>query len=137
MRLLAIDASSLRRQPAALRHGATLAVLNRETDPYGAGLPLPRAAAGEHGFGEDRRRAARRASTCELGQHLRTRLQPIRTVCEVLLDFPVFTQEPSRFQAIRAEAQAMRQLGMTLNAIATALGVSDKTVRKALAALTR
>ena len=39
-----------------------------------AGLPLPRAAAGEHGFGEDRRRAARRgrrASTCELGHQLR------------------------------------------------------------------
>jgi hypothetical protein len=39
-------------------------------------------AAREHGFGEDRRRAARRASTCELGQPQRNGGESgIRTVC--------------------------------------------------------
>ena len=45
----------------------------------------------------------------------------------------VFTQDLFPFQAIAAEAQAMRRLGMTLQAIARALGVSEKTVWKALA----
>lgn len=63
----------------------------------------------------------------------RTRLQPIRTVSEIELDFVVFTQDLFPFQAIAAEAQAMRRLGMTLQAIARALGVSEKTVWKAVA----
>jgi hypothetical protein len=62
-----------------------------------------------------------------------TRLQPIRTVSEIELDFVVFTQDLFPFQAIAAEAQAMRRLGMTLQAIARALGVSEKTVWKAVA----
>jgi hypothetical protein len=63
-----------------------------------------------------------------LGQQLRTRLQPIRTVSEIELDFVVFTQDLFPFQAIAAEAQAMRRLGMTLQAIARALGVSKDGV---------
>jgi len=47
----------------------------------------------------------------------------------------VFTHEPFPFQAIATEARAMRRLGMKLRAIAAALGVSEKTVWKALAAL--
>jgi hypothetical protein len=68
-----------------------------------------------------------------LGQGLWTRLQPIRTISRLDLDFAVFTQDAFRFQAIKAEASTMRRLGMSLRAIAVALGVDEKTVRKALA----
>jgi len=58
-----------------------------------------------------------------LGQAERTRLQPIRTVSEIELDFVVFTQDLFPFQAIAAEAQAMRRLGMTLQASSVARGL--------------
>jgi hypothetical protein len=58
-------------------------------------------------------------------------------VSEIELDFVVFTQDLFPFQAIAKEAQALRRLGMTLEAIATALAVSTKTVWKALAAVPR
>lgn len=81
--------------------------------------------------------ATRRARSFEVARTIRknqrTRLQPIRTVSEIELDFVVFTQDLFPFQAIAAEAQAMRRLGMTLQAIARALGVSEKTVWKAVA----
>ena len=64
-----------------------------------------------------------------------TRLQPIRTISRLSLDFAVFTQDAFRFQAVRAEATTMRRLGMSLRAIGAALGVDEKTVRKALAGL--
>jgi hypothetical protein len=67
--------------------------------------------------------------------HWWTRLQPIRTISRVDLDFTVFTQDSFRFQAIQAEASKMRRLGMSLRAIGAALGVDEKTVRKALAGL--
>jgi len=57
-------------------------------------------------------------------------LQPIRTVAEVTLEFAVFTREPFAYQRIGDEARRMRKLGMTLQAIANALGVDEKTVRK-------
>ena len=44
----------------------------------------------------------------------------------------MFTSEPFEFQRIGAEAARMRQLGMSLRAIGRALGVDEKTVRKAL-----
>lgn len=59
-----------------------------------------------------------------------TRLQPIRTVAEVALEFAVFTHEPFVYQRIGDEARRMRKLGMTLQAIGKALGVDEKTVRK-------
>ena len=68
-------------------------------------------------------------------KQLRTRLQPIRTVSEVELDFIVFTSQAFPFQAIATDAHAMRRLGMKLQAIAAALGVSQKTVWKALSNL--
>jgi hypothetical protein len=45
-----------------------------------------------------------------LKDYQRTRLQPIRTVSEIELDLVVFTQGLFPFQAIAAEAQAMRRL---------------------------
>jgi len=59
-----------------------------------------------------------------------TRLQPIRTAAEVAVAFAVFTHEPFAYQRIAGEAQRMRKLGMTLQAIGDALGVDEKTVRK-------
>ena len=63
------------------------------------------------------------------------RLRPIRTISVLDLDFAVFTQDAFRFQTIQAEASTMRRLGMSLRAIGAALGVDEKTVRKALAGL--
>lgn len=44
----------------------------------------------------------------------------------------VFTQEAFQWQRIAGEAATMRRLGMSFRAIGAALGVDDKTVRKAL-----
>ena len=63
-----------------------------------------------------------------------TRLQPIRTASELELDFAIFTSEPFGYHRIQAEARTMRKLGMSLRAIGAALGMDEKTVRKALAA---
>ena len=57
-------------------------------------------------------------------------MQPIRTAAEVELEFAVFTREPFQYQRIGVEVRRMRMLGMSLRAIATALGVDEKTVRK-------
>jgi len=59
-------------------------------------------------------------------------LQPIRTASEIDVEFVVFTREPFHFQRIRVEVARMRRLGMSLRAIGAALGVDEKTVRKAL-----
>jgi hypothetical protein len=53
-------------------------------------------------------------------------------VGEVELEFAVFTREPFGFQRIAGEAGRLRELGMSLRAIGMALGVDQKTVRKAL-----
>jgi hypothetical protein len=64
-----------------------------------------------------------------------TRLQPIRTASEVELEFVVFTREQFQLHRIAAEAPTLRRLGMSLRATGVALGVNEKTVRKALAGL--
>jgi hypothetical protein len=61
-----------------------------------------------------------------------TRLQPIRTVSRVELEFVVFTRDVFQYQRIGPEADTMRRLGMTFRAIGTALGVDEKQVRKAI-----
>ena len=48
------------------------------------------------------------------------------------MEFAVFAHESFQFQMILAEAEKMRRLGMTLHAVGAALGVDEKTVRKAL-----
>lgn len=59
-------------------------------------------------------------------------MRPIRTLAEIPLEFMVFTQEAFQWQRIAGEAATMRRLGMSFRAIGAALGVDDKTVRKAL-----
>jgi hypothetical protein len=59
-------------------------------------------------------------------------LRPIRTVGEVELEFAVFTREAFGFQRIAGEAGKLRRLGMSLRAVGAALGVDEKTVRRAL-----
>lgn len=49
------------------------------------------------------------------------------------MEFVVFTTDAFGFQRIGPEARRMRRLGMSLRAIGAALGVDEKTVRKALA----
>ena len=61
-----------------------------------------------------------------------TRLQPIRTISQLDLDFVVLTRDAFRYQRIAAEAQTTRRVGTSLRAIAAALDVDEKTVRKAL-----
>jgi len=53
------------------------------------------------------------------------------------LEFAVFTRDAFRYQEIAAEARRMRMLGMSLRAVGKALGVDEKTVRKALCAARR
>jgi len=53
-------------------------------------------------------------------------------VAEVGLEVAVFGAEPSRYLQIQANARRMRGLGMSLRAIGGALGVDEKTVRRAL-----
>ena len=53
-------------------------------------------------------------------------------MAEVELQFVVFTHEPFGFHRIAEEAGRLRRLGMSLRAIAPALEVDEKTVRKAL-----
>lgn len=59
-------------------------------------------------------------------------MQPIRTVAEVPVEFVVFTQDEFCWQRIGEEARRMAKVGMSGRAIGRALGVDEKTVRKAL-----
>lgn len=64
-------------------------------------------------------------------------MKRIRTEAELpfrvaLLDF----EEPPLYQTISEKAQQMRQLGMSVHAIAKHLKIDDKTVKKALSWLT-
>jgi hypothetical protein len=62
-----------------------------------------------------------------------TRSQPIRTVAEIALSFSLLeTRPPFAFQAIASEASRLLRLGMPFSSIARHLGVSDKTVAKAI-----
>lgn len=56
-------------------------------------------------------------------------------MAEVPVEFVVFTSEQFQWQRIAPEAQRMRRLGMTFRAIAVALGVDAKQVRKAARAV--
>ena len=62
-----------------------------------------------------------------------TRSQPIRTAADLLLEFPVLeTRRQFAYQAIAEKACKLKALGMSDIAIARSLGVTDKTVAKAI-----
>jgi len=59
-------------------------------------------------------------------------MQPIRTVSEIEFEFHVFTQEAFVFQDIASRAKQLHRLGMNFHQIGKALGVDEKTVKKAV-----
>jgi transposase-like protein len=62
-----------------------------------------------------------------------TRAQPIRTTAEVPLAFSLLETRPAfAYQRIAREAVRLRELGMSASSIARLLGVTDKTVTKAI-----
>jgi transposase-like protein len=62
-----------------------------------------------------------------------TRSQPIRTAAEIPFSFSLLrTQPPFAYQRVTPVALQMHRLGMSAVAIAQALGVSDKTITKAI-----
>src|SRR5262245_35289683 len=55
-----------------------------------------------------------------------TQSQPIRTVAEVPLSFPILqTRRPSPYQYLAEKAIELRRLGMSVSAVAKALRVTD------------
>ena len=63
-----------------------------------------------------------------------TRTQSIRTVAAVPFEVAlVETSQPPTYQAIASKALQLRELGLSDRVIAARLGVTDKTVAKAIA----
>ncbi len=63
-----------------------------------------------------------------------TRSQRIRTAAQLPFQAAILeTAEPPVYQRIAGKAQHLSRLGLCLSRIAEALGVSDKTVAKAIA----
>ncbi len=62
-----------------------------------------------------------------------TRSQPIGTVAELPLAFSLTeTRPPFKYQQIAEKTSILGRLGLSASAIARRLGVTDKTVTKAL-----
>jgi len=62
-----------------------------------------------------------------------TQSQPIRTLALMPLSFPILsTRAPFPYQQLAEKASELATLGMSVGAIASALGVADKTITKAL-----
>jgi len=61
-----------------------------------------------------------------------TRLQPIRTIAEIDLEFTAFTSEPFQYQRFSRKIKQMKDLGMKSSEIARSLGLEPKTVKRAL-----
>ncbi|MBI2608308.1 MAG: hypothetical protein HYW47_01775 [Deltaproteobacteria bacterium] len=59
-------------------------------------------------------------------------MPPIRTISEIDLDFPIFTEELFLYQKISPKAKQLFKLGMNYYQIGKALGVDEKTVKKAI-----
>src|SRR5262249_26118310 len=67
-----------------------------------------------------------------------TRSQPIRTAARLPIRVPLLRTNPAfTYQEIANRAAHLRRLGMADTAIARTLGVSDKTVSKAIRSLSR
>ena len=68
-----------------------------------------------------------------MSEEVWTRSQSIRTACQVPLVVNLLeTMPPPLYQCIVWQARHLRCLGLTWTAVASALGVTDKTVKKAL-----
>jgi len=74
----------------------------------------------------------RRKVWCFRTQEWWTRSPPIRTAATIPLEWVVFTSDPFLFQRIAPEAQRLSRLGMSVTAIARALGVDFHTARDAI-----
>lgn len=62
-----------------------------------------------------------------------TRSQSIRTACELPLVVDLLETAPApTYQRIALQARHLRRLGLPWTAIASALGVTDKTIKKAV-----
>jgi len=62
-----------------------------------------------------------------------TQSQPIRTLAQVFLSFPILkVNPPFTYQYLAEKANELHRLGMSMSAIARSLNVTDKTIRKAL-----
>ena len=62
-----------------------------------------------------------------------TRSQRIRTAAQLSLEFTVLeTDILPAYQRIAQKAVVLQRLGLSLSRIATALGVTDKTIAKAI-----
>lgn len=62
-----------------------------------------------------------------------TQSQPIRTLAEMPINFALIeTRRPFAYQAIAEKALTLYRLGMSATTIGRTLGVSDKTVTKAI-----
>jgi hypothetical protein len=62
-----------------------------------------------------------------------TRSQPIRTAALLPLHFPILqVEQPFAYQRIAREAVRLRRLGLTNTGAGRALGVTDKTIAKAI-----
>ena len=62
-----------------------------------------------------------------------TQSQPIRTVAELPLRFPILqTRKSFLYQDLAEKASELRRFGMSVCAVARALQVTDKTIKKAL-----
>ena len=60
-------------------------------------------------------------------------MQPIRTYAEMPLEFDIPLDEPHTYQQLRDEAFKLFAQGLSFVKIAKLLGVTDKTVKKAIA----
>jgi len=59
-------------------------------------------------------------------------MQPIRTISEIDLEFPVFTSELFLYQKISLKVKQLHKLGMNVNQISDSLKIDNKTIKKAL-----
>lgn len=59
-------------------------------------------------------------------------MQRIRTLAEIELEFPVFTETSFKYQKLSQRAKKLRQLGMSYRKIGMLLKVDYKVIKKAI-----
>lgn len=76
-------------------------------------------------------------ASARAGEKWWTRSQRIRTAGELEFEATLFDSPPPAYLRIAPEAKRLRALGLSLTAIASHLGVTGKTVAKAISSLRR